>query len=155
MEEHRENLSHDGSYDLKESHCFGYEALSKELYIGNVYLRVYNDQPDFEITEPEDFCLALIDFISQLVHNAEAASFTGHTNGDLTTEATVNQHSSDDSSESDDSKITNLENSELIKKLQYGLISLQVQLFLFCSFVTRGDSDTCFYCSTCWRRIRI
>ncbi|XP_027917941.1 dnaJ homolog subfamily C GRV2 isoform X1 [Vigna unguiculata] len=65
----------DGSYDIKDSHDFVYKALSKELFIGNVYLRVYNDQPDFEISEPETFCLALIDFISYLVHNlCEVAS---------------------------------------------------------------------------------
>ncbi|MCI23395.1 DnaJ-like subfamily C GRV2-like, partial [Trifolium medium] len=59
----------DGSYDIKDSHDFVYEALSKELFIGNVYLRVYNDQPDFEISEPEAFCVALVDFISWLLHN--------------------------------------------------------------------------------------
>ncbi|XXG76218.1 hypothetical protein AAC387_Pa08g0620 [Persea americana] len=31
----------DGSYDLKDSHDFKYQALSKELHVGNVYLRVY------------------------------------------------------------------------------------------------------------------
>ncbi|KAI3443850.1 hypothetical protein Pfo_000515 [Paulownia fortunei] len=125
VEEQRASLSHDGSYDLKDSHSFVYEALSKELYIGNVYLRVYNDQPDFEITEPEDFCLALVDFISHLVHNTQAASVDIHVNGDITTESSVNQHSSDDSSASVDRKIKDNEEFELIKNLQYGLISLQ------------------------------
>ncbi|KAK6156515.1 hypothetical protein DH2020_010763 [Rehmannia glutinosa] len=124
VEEQRANLSHDGSYDLKDSHSFIYEALSKELYIGNVYLRVYNDQPDFEITEPEDFCLALVDFISHLVHNAQAASMD-HVNGDITSESSVEQQSSDNSSASVDGKIKDKEESELIKNLQYGLISLQ------------------------------
>ncbi|CAH8327373.1 unnamed protein product [Eruca vesicaria subsp. sativa] len=58
----------DGSYDLKTAQSFAYEALAKEVYIGNVYLKVYNDQPDSEISEPEPFCNALIDFISSLVH---------------------------------------------------------------------------------------
>ena len=31
----------DGSYDLKDSHDFKYQALSKELHVGNVHLRVY------------------------------------------------------------------------------------------------------------------
>lgn len=63
MDQQRASQGPDGSYDLKESHAFVYEALSKELFVGNVYLRVYNDQPDFEISEPEAFCFALVDFI--------------------------------------------------------------------------------------------
>lgn len=59
----------DGTYDMNESLGFAYEALSKELYVGQVYLRVYNDQPDFEISEPEALCIALIEFISSLVHD--------------------------------------------------------------------------------------
>ncbi|GFP82733.1 Dnaj homolog subfamily c grv2 [Phtheirospermum japonicum] len=114
VEEQRESLSHDGSYDLKDSHSFVYEALSKELYIGNVYLRVYDDQPDFEITEPVDFCLALVDFILHLVHSAQALS-VDHVSGDMNSESSV---------EPIDGKIKNDE-FELIKNLQYCLISLQ------------------------------
>lgn len=64
----------DGSYDLSDAQSFVYKALSKELYVGNVYLRVYNDQPDFEVSEPEAFCYALLDFISCLVHNQSATA---------------------------------------------------------------------------------
>ena len=75
VDQQRSAQGPDGSYDIKDSHNFVYKALSRELFIGNVYLRVYNDQPDFEISEPETFCLALIDFISYLVHNqCEVAS---------------------------------------------------------------------------------
>ncbi|KAL5572713.1 hypothetical protein UlMin_022310 [Ulmus minor] len=69
VDQQRASQGPDGSYDLKDSHSFLYKALSKELYVGNVYLRVYNDQPDFEISEPETFCVALVDFISCLVSN--------------------------------------------------------------------------------------
>lgn len=130
MDEQRENTCDDGTFDLKEAHAFGYEALSKELYIGSVYLRVYNDQPDSEISEPEEFCLALIDFISNLVHSAEATNADTHVNGDLSIESSGEQHSLDISSESGDGKATN-SNSELIKNLQYGLISLQVWYNMF------------------------
>ena len=131
VEEQRASLSHHGSYDLKDSHSFVYEALSKELYIGNVYLRVYNDQPDFEITKPEDFCLALVDFISHLVHNAPAASMDTHVNSDVTTDGSAEQHSSDDSSASLDGKSLEREDLELVKNLQYGLLSLQVEVWWF------------------------
>ncbi|KAH6778697.1 DNAJ heat shock N-terminal domain-containing protein [Perilla frutescens var. hirtella] len=125
VEEQSARLSQEGSCDLQDSNSFVYEAISKELYIGNVYLRVYNDQPDSEITEPESFCLALVDFISHLVHNAPAAKVDSQVNGDITTESSVEQPSSDDSSTSVDGKATDREETELIKNLQYGLISLQ------------------------------
>ncbi|KAM0969506.1 hypothetical protein TB2_017379 [Malus domestica] len=69
VDQQRASQGPDGSYDMKDSHLFGYKALSKELYVGNVYLRVYNNQPDSEISEPEAFCVALVDFIAYLVHN--------------------------------------------------------------------------------------
>lgn len=68
MDEQRACQCPDGSYDLETAQSFSYDALSKEVFIGNVYLKVYNDQPDSEISEPEAFCNALIDFISSLVH---------------------------------------------------------------------------------------
>ncbi|XP_065617956.1 dnaJ homolog subfamily C GRV2-like [Quercus suber] len=74
VDQQRESQGPDGSYDLKHSQVFVYEALSKELFVGNVYLRVYNDQPDFEISEPEAFCVALIEFISHQVRNRCATS---------------------------------------------------------------------------------
>ena len=75
VDQQRESQGPDGSYDLRDSQVFVYEALSKELFVGNVYLRVYNDQPDFEISEPEAFCVALIEFISHQVRNRCATSF--------------------------------------------------------------------------------
>ncbi|XP_042055385.1 dnaJ homolog subfamily C GRV2-like [Salvia splendens] len=123
VEEQRASLRQDGSCELRDSHSFLYEAISKELYIGNVYLRVYNDQPDSELTEPESFCLALVDYISHLVHNAPAA--INQVNGDVTAESSGEHPSSDDFSASVDGKPTNREETELIKNLQYGLISLQ------------------------------
>ncbi|KAI9086836.1 hypothetical protein K1719_031159 [Acacia pycnantha] len=47
----RASQGSDGSYDIKNSYDFVYKALSGELFIGNVYLRVYNDHPDFESSE--------------------------------------------------------------------------------------------------------
>ncbi|KAG0472993.1 hypothetical protein HPP92_014850 [Vanilla planifolia] len=69
VEQQRANQCPDGSYDLIDSHSFAYQSLSKELHVGNVYLRVYNNQPDYEISEAETFCVALLKFISDLVHN--------------------------------------------------------------------------------------
>ncbi|KZV55243.1 hypothetical protein F511_25840 [Dorcoceras hygrometricum] len=127
VEEQRAQHGPDGSYDLKDSHSFVYEVLSKELYVGNVYLRVYNDQPDFEITEPEIFCVALVNFISDLVHKASTAGSDFQVNDDITTESSVEQNSTCDSSQSS-GKVMSMEEIDLVKKLQYGLISLQFVL---------------------------
>ncbi|KAG7023563.1 DnaJ-like subfamily C GRV2, partial [Cucurbita argyrosperma subsp. argyrosperma] len=78
VDQQRISQGPDGSYDLKDSHEFVYEALSKELYVGNVYLRVYNDQPDFEISSPEVFGVALVEFIADLVHNQYFADSASH-----------------------------------------------------------------------------
>ena len=140
MDEQRASQGPDGSYDLKDSHGFVYNALSMELYVGNVYLRVYNDQPDFEISEPEAFCVALIDFVSFLVQSQCATDSGGqnklnlegssHKTDEIPSDATdlsVNgQHVPDDSLAASDGKVTLKEDSPLIKNLQFGLTSLQV-----------------------------
>ncbi|XP_059649663.1 dnaJ homolog subfamily C GRV2-like isoform X1 [Cornus florida] len=135
VDQQRANQGPDGSYDLKDSPAFTYEALSKELFVGNVYLRVYNDQPDFEISEPEAFCFALVDFISLLVHSPWATDSDGQISGSSleTTDLQNNtangsdseQHVSDDTSAASDGKIMGKVDFELVKKLQFGLTSLQ------------------------------
>lgn len=140
MDQQRASQGPDGSYELKDSHSFVYKALSKELYVGNVYLRVYNDQPDFEISEPEAFCVALLNFISFLVHNQGAAVLDDQDEAKIDglsanmsevqsgtgDESVTVQDGSDDSLAVSDGKVTTDENLELIKNLQFGLTSLQV-----------------------------
>ncbi|XP_065848842.1 dnaJ homolog subfamily C GRV2 isoform X1 [Euphorbia lathyris] len=137
IDQQRENVGPDGSYDLKESQTFSYEALSKELFIGNVYLRVYNDQPDFEISEPEAFTVALIDFISFLVRS----EFAVHSNGQKKTnssnssleaseiqndaDVTINGHEPDESCIVSDEKSTDKEDLKPVKNLKMGLTSLK------------------------------
>ncbi|XP_027333442.1 dnaJ homolog subfamily C GRV2 isoform X1 [Abrus precatorius] len=127
----------DGSYDIKDSHDFVYKALSRELFIGNVYLRVYNDQPDFEISEPEAFCVALIDFISYLVHNQcvedgnhnveDTSNFiqTSEHPGEVV-DGSVNEHPVlDNSTTMSEEQSIGKEEPELIKNLHSALTSLQ------------------------------
>uniref|UniRef100_A0A5B6Z0E3 J domain-containing protein n=1 Tax=Davidia involucrata TaxID=16924 RepID=A0A5B6Z0E3_DAVIN len=135
VDQQRASQGPDGSYDLKDSHAFAYEALSKELFVGNVYLRVYNDQPDFEISEPEAFCFALVDFISCLVHNKFATDSDVQISGSSlrttelqsdTANGSVNEQlTPDDSSAVSDGKVMGKEDFELVKNLQFGLTSLQ------------------------------
>ncbi|KAI3932822.1 hypothetical protein MKX01_031804 [Papaver californicum] len=137
VDKQRASQGPDGSYDLQESYAFTYEALSKELHVGNVYLRVYNDQPGYEISNAEAFGAALIDYISELVHNHcvvdvnlenkvnptdSSLEPSGHQNG--TVDETV--HTQDiDSSAVGEGEVTSKEDLELIKNLQIGLTSLK------------------------------
>ncbi|KAF8389019.1 hypothetical protein HHK36_025704 [Tetracentron sinense] len=138
VDQQRASQGPDGSYDLEESNGFTYHALSKELHVGNVYLRVYNDQPDFEVSEPEAFCVALLDFISGIVHNWCATDSKVQNKPDLngspseselqndTADGPVNiEHVHDNSSALSDGEVTGKKDLELVKNLQIGLTSLQ------------------------------
>ncbi|KAJ4837594.1 DnaJ sub C grv2 [Turnera subulata] len=135
VDKQRSSVGPDGSYDLKESHAFLYEALAKELFVGNVYLRVYNDQPDFELSAPEAFCNALIDFISFLVHdqfstglNVQNVDYPSSSTPELETAdaASANgEHMPDESATVSGGKSTVEAGLELVKKLQFGLTSLK------------------------------
>uniref|UniRef100_A0A2C9W566 J domain-containing protein n=1 Tax=Manihot esculenta TaxID=3983 RepID=A0A2C9W566_MANES len=137
VDKQRANVGPDGSYDLKDSQIFAYEALSTELVVGNVYLRVYNDQPEFEISEPEAFCVALIDFISFLVRNkfpfaSDAQSKPSSSSSSLETseiqnnitDESINGQAPDDSSAVSDGKSTDNEELKLVKNLKLGLTAL-------------------------------
>ncbi|KAL5975615.1 DnaJ subfamily C grv2 [Asimina triloba] len=114
VDQQRANQGPDGSYDLKVSHSFSYEALSKELHVGNVYLRVYNDQPDFEISEPE----------GKSVSNGSCLDSSESQNGTIDggmDEQKLNCDSLSASTGEGGSK----EDIELVKNLQMGLTSLK------------------------------
>ncbi|XP_074269468.1 dnaJ homolog subfamily C GRV2 [Silene latifolia] len=136
VEEQRASEGHDGSYELNNSLEFTYESLSKELCVGNVYLRVYNDQPDFEISEPEGFCVALVDFISALIHGLkQAGSFqTNEILSDSRDEVTespdaVGVQSNGQQINHDDASVafekTTKEENSMLKNLRFALNSLK------------------------------
>ncbi|XP_037497273.1 dnaJ homolog subfamily C GRV2 isoform X2 [Jatropha curcas] len=139
VDQQRASMGPDGSYDITDSQTFKYKALSKELFIGNVYLRVYNDQPDFEISEPEGFCVALIDFISFLVRNqfgAESEDAENKLNSSSSSPDTSEIQNSDaevsengqvphDSLAVSDEKSTDKEELKPVKNLKLGLTSLK------------------------------
>ncbi|XP_042499139.1 dnaJ homolog subfamily C GRV2-like [Macadamia integrifolia] len=136
VDQQRASLGPDGSYDLKESRSFTYEALSKELHVGNVYLRVYNDQPAFEISEPEAFCVALLDFMSGLMHNryGKDDGQTKSDNNDVLVESSEHQNGTVDGAINEqqnlddkisDAEVAGKEDIELVMNLQIGLTSLQ------------------------------
>lgn len=67
IDQRRSSPLPDGSFDLTPAIEFRYKPLSEELHVGEVYLRVYNEQPDFEISQAELFCQSLLEFISGIV----------------------------------------------------------------------------------------
>ena len=137
VDQQRASQGPDGSYDLTESQSFTYESLSKELNVGNVYLRVYNNQPDFEISDQEEFCIALLKFIAELVQqwnsiNLEENTMHQHVSLDASTSENFKVGDSTDEGKMDGSSGKQStgtdEDSKVITNLQSGLTSLQVLL---------------------------
>ena len=122
---------------MTESESFTYKALSNELNIGNVYLRVYNNQPDFEISDQEEFCIALLKFISELVQKWNSVHLKDtrmDQHGSVVDTSTFEKVSDSTSEGKEDSSLEkqNTERDEesevIIRNLQSGLTSLQVLL---------------------------
>jgi DnaJ family protein C protein 13 len=121
---------------MKEAQVFKYKSLAKELHVGEVYLRVYNEQPDYELSEPDFFCESLLKFICNLVEEKKKLNFTkDSTDLELPTEP---EHSSESSIEAESPELSNkdtngksshenLSPSEaLLRDLMAGLTALQV-----------------------------
>lgn len=133
VDQKRATLAPDGSHSLNDSHAFLYEALSKEILIGNVYLRVYNDQPNFEVSEPEAFCVALVEYISSIVRNQftnTQISSSNHDTSELERShvdgQSYNEEKGVDDAVTSDGNLTDKEEMGAVGYLQLGLTSLQV-----------------------------
>jgi DnaJ homolog subfamily C member 13 len=124
VDEQRTSPGPDGSYDLTESQSFTYKALSEELNVGNVYLRVYNNQPDFEISDQEEFCIALLKFVAELVHKWNSVHSIDTSTFEKVSDST-NEGKEDTSLEKQNTE-TNERSEVIITNLQSGLTSLQV-----------------------------
>ncbi|XP_076911276.1 dnaJ homolog subfamily C GRV2-like [Bidens hawaiensis] len=132
VDQKRATLAPDGSHSLNDSHAFLYEALSKEILIGNVYLRVYNDQPNFEVSEPETFCVALVEYISSIVRNQftnTQISSSNHDTSELERShvdaQSYNEEKGVDDAVTSDGNLTDKEEMGAVGYLQLGLTSLQ------------------------------
>ncbi|VFQ97007.1 unnamed protein product [Cuscuta campestris] len=135
VDQQRASQRPDGSYDLKDSHSFAYEILTKELFVGNVYLRVYNDQPDYEVSEPEAFSVALVEFISCLVRSRDTLGTNVLVNSqspvmpefqnDKTNASSDENNSPDTKPSLSAGEVKNEEELDLVKNLQFALVSLQ------------------------------
>ncbi|KAK1696170.1 hypothetical protein QYE76_012867 [Lolium multiflorum] len=135
VDEQRTSQGPDGSYDLTESQSFTYQALSKELNVGDVYLRVYNNQPDYEISDQEGFCIALLKFIAGLVqkwNSINSEENMMHEHDSVIDTSTENGEASDSANEGRENNLNEKDSKdetgvdcEVIMNLRSGLTSLQ------------------------------
>lgn len=110
--------------------------MSKELNVGDVYLRVYNNQPDYEISDQEGFCIALLKFIADLVqkwNSINSEENMMHEHDSVIDTSTENGGASDSTNEGKEdnlfdkgSKYGTDGDCEVITNLRSGLTSLQV-----------------------------
>jgi len=64
LENEREHLYKKGECaDQFLGSRFRYSILEKELVIGDIYVRIYNEQPTYPLEEPKKFCIDLLDFL--------------------------------------------------------------------------------------------
>ncbi len=52
-----------GSAGTTTANGFKFAALGKELVVAGVFVRVYNEQPNFPVADPAAFCKGLVTFI--------------------------------------------------------------------------------------------
>lgn len=50
-------------FDISEIEDFTFSSHSSELVIGNIFIRVYNAQPSYQIEQPKEFIIDLLDYI--------------------------------------------------------------------------------------------
>jgi DnaJ family protein C protein 13 len=64
LETERESLYKKGECeDASLGTLFRYSVLEKELVIGDIYIRVYNEMPAYQLEEPKKFCVDLLDYL--------------------------------------------------------------------------------------------
>lgn len=68
MEKQREKPEIAAAVDFK------FKALEGELQISGVYVRVYNEQPAFRLSDPVEFCKGLIKFIHTTIQKTEQSN---------------------------------------------------------------------------------
>ena len=60
--------------DISQAVDFQFKALDGELQISGVYVRVYNEQPTFRLSDPVEFCKGLVKFIHTTILNSDKFS---------------------------------------------------------------------------------
>lgn len=63
-----------GESDPTYGATYMHETNTKELIIGGIFVRIYNRQPDFQLENPSDFAVHLLDYLQQ--HSGSEAVFS-------------------------------------------------------------------------------
>jgi len=70
----RAYLENERDYLYKKGVCqdeflgqrFTFSVFEKELIIGDIYARIYNEMPSYNLVDPKKFCIDLLDFLGTL-----------------------------------------------------------------------------------------
>ena len=65
LETQQERQIKTGEGDPELGATFQFDVLREELVVGNIYVRVFNEQPTFVLEDPSDFAASLIEFLGQ------------------------------------------------------------------------------------------
>ncbi|CAI5970939.1 unnamed protein product [Closterium sp. NIES-65] len=63
LEDRRAQREADGSYAVDACQTFVYTALEDEIQVGDIYLRLFIQHPDFPLSDPESLSAALVPFL--------------------------------------------------------------------------------------------
>lgn len=72
LEEQQQSIIRTGECDMSYGEDFRYSVLSEELVVGEVYVRVYNEQPTYVLEDAKGFASDLLNFIgtnAQYLHS--------------------------------------------------------------------------------------
>ncbi|KAI3379512.1 hypothetical protein SNEBB_010043 [Seison nebaliae] len=67
LESESESLARRGICDKSLGASFEFKSHNKELIVGEVFLRVFNEQPQFPLPDPKQFCIDLLNFLATTV----------------------------------------------------------------------------------------
>ncbi|VDN50229.1 unnamed protein product [Dracunculus medinensis] len=121
----------------KVSELFGAEfkmsVYAKELIIGNIFVKIYNEQPDFKLYEPKQFCIDILQFLDvnskKLINNEDHES--------------INTNSSVDFANKSDSKTDVMSLVDEALKALINLLMFNIGSFL--KFIEQYSMDLIFF----------
>ncbi|XP_075443221.1 dnaJ homolog subfamily C member 13 isoform X3 [Ascaphus truei] len=85
LESQQESMIRRGECDKTYGADFVYSDHAKELIVGEIFVRVYNEQPTFQLELPKAFAASLLDYIgsqAQYLHTLMAITQTGKVESD-------------------------------------------------------------------------
>ena len=121
LESERTSTVRRGTCDPAFGAEFKYSAHKDELVVGNIFVRIYNEQPEFQLEEPKRFAVDLLEFLngqaqylySLMSMTAAAGKVTGNNQTSIRENNGVKPNSSDRTDPSSPSPADRLRLSEM------------------------------------------